>query len=92
MDKLERKMVQNLWMKEEIKVIVATKAFGMGINKPNVRFIIHDSMPSNLDMYIQEIGRGGRDGLPCDCLMFYNRDKERSLQNWFLQQIGSDIR
>ena len=52
MSKIEWKNVQKMWMEEKIKVIVATKAFGMGINKPNVWFIIHDSMPEDLNTYI----------------------------------------
>jgi len=58
-DRLE---VQKNWMQENFKVIIATIAFGMGINKRNVRYIIHDSMPMSMDRYIQEIGRAGRDG------------------------------
>jgi len=56
----ERKYVQNEWMKENIKVIVATIAFGIGINKRNVKFIIQNSMPKTLDEYIQKVGRAGR--------------------------------
>lgn len=81
----ERENIQNDFAYDNIQVMVATNAFGMGIDKSNVRFVIHNNMPKSIEAYYQEAGRAGRDGEKSDCILLFN-PKDIQLQNYFIDQ------
>jgi ATP-dependent DNA helicase RecQ len=86
MDTNRRRRNQERWMNDEVRVLVGTIAFGLGINKPAVRAVIHLSLPKSIEQYYQEAGRAGRDGLPADCVMLW-QPKDAGLLAYFIDQL-----
>ena len=84
-----RSRTQERFIRDQVSIIVATIAFGMGIDKPDVRLVVHMDLPKTVEGYYQETGRAGRDSLPSDCVLFYSYGDKRK-QDFFINQIEDD--
>lgn len=89
MDAAMRRENQERWMSDEVRVLVGTLAFGLGINKPGVRAVVHMALPKSIEQYYQEAGRAGRDGQPADCILLWQK-KDAGLLARFAEQIMDD--
>jgi ATP-dependent DNA helicase RecQ len=89
LDAATRRANQEKWMSDDVRVLVGTIAFGLGINKASVRAVIHLSLPKSIEQYYQEAGRAGRDGLHSDCILFWQKQDE-ILLSYFIRQIEDE--
>jgi ATP-dependent DNA helicase RecQ len=87
METVTRRRNQERWMNDEVRVLVGTVAFGLGINKPAVRAVIHTALPKSIEQFYQEAGRAGRDGLPADCTLLW-QPKDAGLLAYFIEKLN----
>ena len=90
LDTEERKINQGKFLRDKVQIIVATIAFGMGINKTNVRFVVHYDLPKNIESYYQEIGRAGRDGLRAECLLLFGFGDTKKIEYFIGEKEGNE--
>ncbi|MDC7223413.1 MAG: DNA helicase RecQ [Spirochaetales bacterium] len=86
--KEKRNEYQDLFNRDEVNVMVATTAFGMGINKTNIRYVLHGDLPKSMEAYYQETGRAGRDGMDSECVLFFSSG-DRAKQKYFIDQLDN---
>ena len=91
LDANTRRLTQERFIDGEVPIVAATIAFGMGIDKPDIRLVVHHALPKSIEGYYQETGRAGRDGLPSECVLFFN-EGDRAKQEHFIRGMTGDAR